>query len=148
MITPELILEEWKKDSVLESDLEKASRNIPRLHSKYLDMLLEVRYQINEKETLHKELLFLKKKHYSGKLSQEELSKLNWSVDPLNGLRVLGKDIYEYVEVDPLVVQSKKNLEKQRLSRELLDSIIQRVSWRSNEIKNIFEWKRFTSGSF
>ena len=72
----ESILEMWKKDSVIdEMQLDEASRDSAKLHSKYLELHSVSRLRLKKLELEFKPLLRDKFLHYGGKLSQIELDQ-------------------------------------------------------------------------
>jgi hypothetical protein len=84
--------------------------------------------------------------HYNGKLTQAELDDKGWSYDPLNGLTVLKGDMDKWYDADPLIQEHQA---KMHYTQELIDTlkeIMENVKWRHQNIKNIIEWNKFTSG--
>ena len=84
--------------------------------------------------------------HYNGKLTQVELDSKGWSYDPLNGLTVLKGDMDKWYDADPLIQEHQA---KMHYTQELIDTlkeIMENVKWRHQNIKNIIEWNKFTSG--
>ena len=84
--------------------------------------------------------------HYNGKLSQEEMDSKGWGYDPLNGLTVLKGDMDKWYDSDPII---QAHQAKMHYTQELVDTlkeILDNIKWRHQNIKNIIEWNKFTSG--
>ena len=84
--------------------------------------------------------------HYNGKLSQEELDEKGWSYDPLNGLTVLKSDMDKYYDSDPIIQEHQKKIAYQEELCSTLKEILDSIKWRHQTIKNMIEWRKFTSG--
>jgi len=143
----ESILEMWKKDSVIdEMQLDEASRDSAKLHSKYLELHSISRLRLKKLELDFKPLLRDKFLHYGGKLSQEELKEKKWNPDPLNGLTVLKGDLDKWYDADPLIQEHQIKIAYQEELVSVLKEILDNIRWRHQNIKNIIEWRKFTSG--
>ena len=141
------ILEMRKKDSAIdEMNLDESSRNSAKLHSKYLELLSVNRIKLKKAELDFKVLLKDKWLHYNGKLSKEELDEKGWNYDPLNGLTVLKGDMDYYYDSDPLIQQAQTKIEYLKELTDVLREIIDNIKWRHQTIKNMIEWRKFTSG--
>ena len=143
----ESILEMWKKDSVIdEMNLDESSRSTAKLHSKYLELYTVNRLKSKKLDLDLKVILRDKFMHYNGKLAQEDLDRLGWDYDPLNGLTVLKSDMDKYYDADPVIQAHQTKMiyiEEMVLAlKEILDT----VKWRHQTIKNMIEWRKFTSG--
>ena len=70
----ESILAMWKQDSEIdEVQLDESSRDSAKLHSKYLDLYSVAKLKQKDLDLKFKVILRDKFKHYSGKLTQEEM---------------------------------------------------------------------------
>ena len=135
----------WRDDCIVdELALDDESLKLPNLHSKYLSLWNEECLNLNRWKrdlySMHK----LKWEYYSGKMSQENLSQLNWEVF---SLRILKSDVNIYIDSDLEIqdIQSKIDYTKQKIS--FLDSIIKGINTRGFLIKNAIEFMKFQSGS-
>ena len=93
-----------------------------------------------------KPLLRDKQLHYSGKLSQEELDQKGWEYDPLNGLTVLKSDLDKWYDADPVIQEHQLKIAMQEEIVATLKEIMDTIRWRHQSIKNMIEWRKFTSG--
>lgn len=141
------VLEMWKTDSEIdELKLDEASQESARLHAKYLEMLSVTRLQLKKKEAEFKTLLLNKWKQYNGKLSKDELDELGWDYDPLNGLKVLKGDMDKFYDADPEIQNAQMKIDYLKELVSTLEEIINNIRWRHQNIKNMVEWRKFTSG--
>lgn len=141
------ILDMWKKDSIIdELNLDESSRDSAKLHSKYLEILSVNRIKLKKAELDFKVLLKDKWLHYNGKLSKEEMDAKGWDYNPLGGLTVLKGDMDYYYDSDPLIQKAQVKIEYLKEVVDTLKEILDNVKWRHQTIKNMIEWRKFTSG--
>ena len=141
------ILEMWKKDSVIdEMALDESSRDSAKLHGKYLEILSVNKMKLKKAELEFKVLLRDKWKHYNGKLSQEEIDSKSWDYDPLDGLTVPKGDMDKFYDADPVIQEHQSKMIYLQEVCDTLKEILDNVKWRHQTIKNMIEWRKFTSG--
>ena len=141
------ILEMWKKDSVIdEMALDESSRESAKLHGKYLEILSVNKMKLKKAELEFKVLLRDKWKHYNGKLSQEEMDSKSWNYDPLDGLTVLKGDMDKFYDADPVIQEHQSKMIYLQEVCDTLKEILDNVKWSHQTIKNMIEWRKFTSG--
>ena len=91
------LLEEWRKDSDIDrTEPGKALLDVPKLHSKYLNILSKHRLLAKEAEFKYNKWKKLKWEYYTGKLDDDDLQKYGWEPFPF----VLKSDINTYLESD------------------------------------------------
>jgi glycerophosphoryl diester phosphodiesterase len=143
----EQILDMWKKDSIIdEMRLDESSRDCAKLHSKYLDLYSVAKLRLKNLDLEYKIILRDKFLHYGGKLSQIELDEKGWDYDPLNGLTVLKGDMDKWYDADEVIQTHQKKMAYQQELVDTLKEILDNVKWRHQTIKNMIEWRKFTSG--
>jgi len=141
------VLEMWKTDSEIdELKLDEASQESARLHSKYLEMLSVTRLQLKKKEAEFKVLLKDKFLWYNGKMSKDEMDARGWSYDPLNGLKVLKGDMDRFYDSDPDIQNAQMKIDYLKELVATLEEIMGNIRWRHQNIKNMIEHRKFTSG--
>jgi len=140
------ILEQWSQDCEIEHKLDEASRNTPKLHSKYLGYLIQAKFLL--KRTEDKQNVLLKKKWlwFNGKMSQEEISFLKWADDPFDGLKVMKGDLKYYADSDPEIIDSESKVFYYKTMIESLKDIVDTLKWRHQTIKNMIEARKFEAG--
>tara|TARA_S200002703_G_scaffold48889_1_gene42205 strand:- start:2318 stop:2737 length:420 start_codon:yes stop_codon:yes gene_type:complete len=138
----------WKVDvEIDEMNLDEASRQTPKLHAKYLEFYSMSKLQLKKAEMNQRTLLKDKWLHYNGKMDRKTLEDKGWDPDPLNGLKVLKGDMDHFYDSDPEIQRSEELIQYYKTTVETLSDIIDNLKWRHQTIKNMIEWRRFTSGS-
>jgi len=143
----ERILEEWKKDSLIEMNaLDASSVQTTMLHAKYLE--LHATYKIKLKDAEFKQSILMKNKFlwYSGKLSKEEIDAFGWDYDPYEGLKILKGDMSYFVEADKELQVSEAKIQYLKTTIDTLKDILDTLKWRHQNIRNILEFKKFEAG--
>jgi hypothetical protein len=143
----ERILEEWKKDSLIEMNaLDASSVQTTMLHAKYLELYST--YKIKLKDAEFKQSILMKNKWlwFSGKLSKEEIDRFGWDYDPYEGLKILKGDMAHFVEADKELQESEAKIEYLKTCIDTLKDIMENLKWRHQNIRNIIEWKKFEAG--
>lgn len=137
----------WKEDSIIdEMKLDESSRDSAKLHSKYLEIYSVNKIKLKKLELDFKVILRDKFMHYSGKLSKEVMDEKGWEYDPLNGLTVLKGDMDKWYDADPIVQSHQAKMAYQKELCDTLKEIMENIKWRHQNIKNMIEWRKFTSG--
>jgi len=141
------VLEMWKTDSEIdELKLDDASQQSARLHSKYLELLSVTRLQLKRKESEFRVLLKDKFLWYNGKMSKDEMDARGWSYDPLNGLKVLKGDMDRFYDSDSDIQNAQMKIDYLKELVAVLEEIMGNIRWRHQNIKNMIEHRKFTSG--
>ena len=141
------ILKMWKEDSVIDDmNLDEASRQSAKLHSKYLELLSVNRLKLKKLELEFKVILRDKWLHLNGKMSKEDIDEKGWDYDPLKGLTVLKGDMDYYYDSDPAIQEHQAKMQYLEELCSTLKEILENVKWRHQNIKNMIEWRKFTSG--
>ena len=142
------LLEEWKNDcQISELHLDESSRQVPILHSKYLEKLMNVKLLLKRAEFTQKTLLKQKWLYYNGKMDQVDIEKLGWNPDPFDGLKILKGEMNYYYDADPEIQDSEKNIAYYKTVIETLQEIIDNLKWRHQTIGNMIKWRQFESGN-
>ena len=141
------ILDMWKEDSIIdEMALDESSRQSAKLHGKYLELLSVNKLRHKKQEAEFSVLLKDKWLHYNGKMSQEEIDEKGWDYNPLGGLTVLKGDMDYYYDSDPIIQKAKAAIDYTQEICDVLKEILENIKWRHQNIKNMIEWRKFTSG--
>ena len=143
----EAILEMWKKDSEIdEMNLDESSRATAKLHSKYLELYTINKLKLKKLDLELKVILRDKFNHYGGKLTQEEMDDKGWEYDPLHGHTVLKGDLDKYYDADPVIQEHQAKLAYIEEVTSVLKELLENIKWIHQNIKNMIEWRKFTSG--
>jgi c-di-GMP-related signal transduction protein len=143
----ESILKEWEEDCVVgEFELDKTSRNTPKLHAKYLQYLSITK--LNLKRAEHDQHVLLKDKwlYYNGKMDQQTIESKGWAYDPFDGLKVMKSDMDRYYDSDPEIQKSEEKIAYLKTIIETVKEILDTLKWRHQTIKNIIDWRRLEAG--
>lgn len=144
----ETILDMWAKDSIIDNfKLDDTSRDTPKLHAKYLQLLAQAKMTLKKCEDKQKVLLRDKWLWYNGKMSQDEIEEKGWNPDPFNGLKILKGEMEYYYDSDPEIQKSEELIEYWKTIKETLTEIIDNLKWRHQTVGNMIRWRQFESGN-
>jgi len=148
MIDLTSILEMWQKDCVIDNTkLDNTSRDTPKLHAKYLQVLAEAKLMKKRAEFSQKKLLKDKWLYYENKMTKEEIDERGWPYDPFEGLDIRTKHQRDYYyEADEDIQKSEEKIVYYRTVIETLEEIVGSLKWRHTHISNIIKWKQFEAG--
>ena len=149
MLTLEQILENWKKDCEIDDmELDKSSRETPKLHAKYVELLSTAKLQKHRKEMEFKKLLKDKFMWYNGKLDKQTMDDKGWEYDPFDGMtKPLKSDMDYFYEADPQIQALQSQIEYWKIVIDTLSEIVSNITWRHQNIGNMIKWRQFTSGA-
>ena len=137
------LLEEWRKDSDIDrTEPGKALLNIPKLHSKYLNILSKHRLLAKEAEFKYNKWKKLKWEYYTGKFDDYDLEKYGWKPFPF----VLKTDITTYLDSDE---DLNKYLAAKAVHDEIVDlcgAILKELNSRTYQIRSFIDWEKFIQG--
>ena len=146
-MTLDEIHEMWKRDSQLdEMNLDNASRDAAKLHSKYLELHSHAKLPVKKLELDFKVLLRDKWLWYNGKMPKEKIDELGWKYDALDGLKILKGEMDYYYDADQHIQEAQAKIELYKTQVETFKEILENIKWRHQTIKNMIEWRKFTSG--
>jgi hypothetical protein len=149
MLTLEQVLEHWKKDCEIDDmELDKSSRETPKLHAKYIELLSTAKLQKQRKEMEYKKLLKDKFMWYNGKLDKKVMDDKGWEYDPFDGMtKPLKSDMDYFYESDPQIQALQSQIEYWKTMIDTLSEIVSNITWRHQTISNMIKWRQFTSGA-
>tara|TARA_R100000278_G_C5389812_1_gene135643 strand:+ start:194 stop:640 length:447 start_codon:yes stop_codon:yes gene_type:complete len=142
------ILQMWKKDATIDDILlDEETKKSANLHAKYLEIFSLHKLELKKKEIQMDALKKDKWRYYNGKMTQEEMDKNNWKYDPFDGgTKPLKSDMDMYYTTDEDMVKLKAQIDYQKTIIETLEEIMGNIRWRHTHVKNILDFKKFTSG--
>jgi hypothetical protein len=139
----EELLEMWRKDSEIDrTEPGKALLDIPKLHSKYLNILSHNRLLVREAEFKLNKWKKIKWEYYTGKLDDDELKKYGWEPFPL----VLKSDLSTYMDSDDDI---KKYSAQKILHEEIVEvcqAILKELNSRTYQLRSFIDWEKFIQG--
>lgn len=140
----EQLLEMWKKDCEIDrTEPGKALLDVPKLHSKYLDILSRHRLLSKDAELNLSKMKRLKWEFYTGKLDEKTLKEKGWEPFPFT----LKSEIAMYLESDEDIARyvAKKAMHDEIV--ELCQSILKELNSRTYQLKTFVDWEKFIQGS-
>jgi|TARA_R110002153_G_scaffold16926_9_gene59332 hypothetical protein len=142
------ILESWKKDSVIDdSALDEDTVKTSKLHAKYLEIYSLSKLQLRKKEFDLEKIKKDKWLYYTGKMTKSDMDARGWAYDPFQGMsKPLKSEMSMYYETDEDLVKVKAGIDYQKSIIDTLEEIMNNIRWRHSHIKNIIEFRKFTSG--
>jgi len=138
------IMKLWESDTKIDkTELGDESLNIPKLHSKYYNVLLKERLLLRKLESEMKQLK-LDKYEFFTQGPNEETKDRGWKLPP-KGM-ILKSDIPMYMDADQDVINLSLKIGMQQEKIEFLDSIIKTIINRNFLIKNAIDFMKFING--
>jgi hypothetical protein len=139
------IQNEWEKDCEIDDNyLGENSIATPKLHAKYIKLLIGVKLKHSKLSADYNELRKNKFRYYRGELSREELNLLQW--EQWQGVKPLKNEMDEFLQGDTELNTIKLKAEYLETMIYLLESILGQLKARDWQIKSAIEWKRFLAG--
>jgi len=137
------LLDMWTVDSNIDrTEPGKELINIPKLHSKYLNILSRHRMLSKQSEFKYNKIRRLKWEYYTGKLDNDQLKEHGWEPFPYT----LKSDITTYMESDDDI---NKHLVKKIMHDEIVElcqSILKELNSRTFQLRDFIAWERFIQG--
>jgi hypothetical protein len=148
MINLEQILEMWKKDAVIDDVcLDDETIKSSKLHAKYLELFSMAKLMLKKKEMEQESMKKDKWLYYNGKMSQQDMDNRKWKYDPFDGMtKPLKSDMEMYYCTDEDMVRIRAQIDYQKTIIDTLEEIMGNIRWRHTHVKNILDFKKFTSG--
>lgn len=142
------ILMMWKKDAVIDDVcLDDETIKSSKLHAKYLELFSMAKLMLKKKEMEYGSMKKDKWLYYNGKMTKDDMDRNKWKYDPFDGMsKPLKSDMDMYYSTDEDLVKIKAQLDYQKTIIETLEEIMGNIRWRHTHVKNILEFKKFTSG--
>jgi hypothetical protein len=139
------IQEMWVADSRIdETNLGGESAKIPKLHAKYLNLLVNAKLTTRRAESEYLRMRRLKWRYYRGEMTQQELDEMNWP--QWQGVKPLKNEMDEFIATDTDLIVLQDKLEYHRTVLNMLEGILKSIHSRTWDIKNSIEWTKFTNG--
>jgi hypothetical protein len=141
----EQLQESWDTDCQIDDNfLGENSTTTPKLHAKYIKILVGVKLKHTK---LQSDYLLLRKnkfRYYRGELSRDELTTLGWN--QWQGVKPLKNEMDEFLQGDSELVTMKVKIDYLETMIYFLESIMGQIKARDWQIKTAVEWKKFLAG--
>ena len=139
----EQILKSWESDAEMDqTEPSKELMKIPKLHSKYLNVLVKHKMASKKAHYDYLRMRKLKWEYYTGKMSKEELEEYGWQQFQFT----LKSDINTYLEADNDLI---KLLQKKVYHEEVInviELIMKELNSRTYQLKDFISWEKFIGG--
>ena len=141
----EEIQDAWEADSAIDDNyLGEASTGTPKLHAKYIKLLIGTKLKHTKYKTDYNVVRKNKFRYYRGELSRQELQDLGW--EQWQGVKPLKNEMDEFLSGDDDLNKMGVRIEYLEAMIYLLESILGQIKARDYQIKNGISWKQFLSG--
>lgn len=141
----ETLFEEWAKDCIVdETNLDNASLDIPKLHSKYLRIFFEEKLRLQVFETQFQVLKREKYVFYTEGHTAETREK-KWELPPRGS--IIKSEVQIYLDSDPDIITMSLKLGQQKEKVASLKDIVSNINYRHITIKNIMDYRKWTAGA-
>ena len=142
------VLKQWERDTELdELQLNNEAMKIPKLHSKYLNLLFYAKNMHRNVERDSERMLFLRYQWYEGKLTKERIDELQWNYDPFDGLLIKTKEQKSrYFDSDEIMLQYKSEIDQWKQAIDTIEIILGQISWRHQIIKLSIDFQKMQNG--
>lgn len=139
------IKESWEQDCQID-DLQISSESIrvPKLHSKYLNELVNYKLKQSKHKSDYKLLRKVKFRYYRGDLTKHELEQ--YGLEQYQGPKHLKNEMAEILDGDEDLIEVLTKIEYCDIVIQTLESIMKSISSRNFEIKNFIDYEKFRSG--
>lgn len=134
---------EWAKDTDIGDDLGEEAIKCSRLHSKYIDLLINSKLKLTQLEhnmAVHRAKM---SKYYRGEMTKDELNENNltqWQY------KTLKSDIPELIEAEPEYQKFQARVEYMKTMIYMLESILGEIKSRNFTIRASIDWHKFRAG--
>jgi hypothetical protein len=137
--------QEWDKDCEIDDNyLGEQATATPKLHAKYVKMLINVKLKHTKLQSDYNLLRKNKFRYYRGELSRDELTDLGWS--QWQGVKPLKNEMDEFLQGDSDLNVLKVKIDYLETMIYFLESVLGQIKARDWQIKTHVEWKKFLSG--
>ena len=141
----EQLQEQWDNDcSIDENFLGEYATATPKLHAKYLKLLVGVKLKHTKYSSDYNILRKNKFRYYRGELSRDELTDLGWM--QWQGVKPLKNEMDEFLQGDNELNTMKVKIDYLETMIYFLESVLTQIKARDWQIKTHVEWKRFLAG--
>lgn len=133
-----------EQDAVIdETELGSESIKIPQLHNKYLVLMQDEKFLLQQMNIQFHQMKRLKWEYYTGKMDKDSLDELGWQPFQLN---VLKKDLDLYFNADEDLIELKGKIIYQESKIDFLENTLKTLNNRNWVIRNAIEWNKFIQG--
>lgn len=135
---------EWRKDSEIDlTDFTGELLKISKLHSKYMNFLLDERRKFKQYEIEYDRIKKVKREYYLGRLPRKFIESQNW--DPIEH-EIRPSDVGDYLKGDKDLCDVYGQLGLIEIKIDFLKEIIKAIHNRGLNIRTCVDWQKFCQG--
>ena len=124
-----------------DTELDSESARIPLLHNKYLQHFNKFSLLLKKAQQDYNGLVREKWEYYTGKADESVYREKPFD------LKVLKSDVHIYIDSDEDIQKADQKVAYLNTVAKYLEQILRSINSRTFLIKNMIEWKKFTSGA-
>ena len=124
-----------------DTELDSESARIPLLHNKYLQHFNKFSLLLKKAQQDYNGLVREKWEYYTGKADESVYREKPFD------LKVLKSDVHIYIDSDEDIQKADQKVAYLNTVTKYLEQILRSINSRTFLIKNMIEWKKFTSGA-
>ena len=124
-----------------DTELDSESARIPLLHNKYLQHFNKFSLLLKKAQQDYSGLVREKWEYYTGKADESVYREKPFD------LKVLKSDVHIYIDSDEDIQKADQKVAYLNTVAKYLEQILRSINSRTFLIKNMIEWKKFTSGA-
>ena len=142
----EELMKMWKSDSVMDlslTEIKEEFAKIPKLHSKYLDILIRSRLLMKRSQDKYHKMKKIKWEYYTGKLDEDSLKEYGWEPFAMK----LKSDISIYLDADDDLLKLKATIYMYEQMIDFCDKVLGELKARTFQLKDVISWERLVQGA-
>ena len=141
----EQLQEAWDIDCQIDDNyLGETTTATPKLHAKYLKLLVNVKLKHTKLQSDYNLLRKNKFRLYRGELSRDELTNLAW--EQWQGVKPIKSELDQMLEGDQDINNLQVKLEYLSTMIYFLESVLRQLQSRDYQISTAVKWKMFLAG--
>lgn len=136
----------WDEDSELDiAKLGDESLKTPKLHAKYVKLLIDSKLKLVKLKTDYSSIRQLKFRYYRGELSRDELRDNN--LEPYLYAKPIKSEMDEHLKGDKDLLRIEERIDYMNIMISLLESILNAIKSRQWDIRNSIDHMKFMAGN-
>ncbi len=145
-MTLEEIEKAWMEDvEINQVKLQDESLKIPKLHSKYYNILTREKIVLYKNKQALEEKEYIFEQFFLKTLTQEEI--IQYGLVEYSSKKYMKSDVHKAINTIPEIKKLKEKVGLQNIKIDFLESIIKQINNRNWLIRDVIEIRKFENGS-